>query len=235
MEFKERFDTLKKEIFWMNFYIKGIKEEISELRGNIFDLNSKLNHVLDEARKPIFMPISIKPSENSIPTQTPTYPTDAPKNPADNSPFKPLKEENKVFSTGNGGVPADRQTNQQTGKSTINTEQPLSIRETEQILTSLDSFKKDLRIKFKRLTDQEFLVFSTIYQLDQEFGYCDYKSLSEKLSLTESSVRDYVCKLIKKETPIVKTKLNNKSIHLNILSNFQKIAPLSLLLNLRDI
>jgi len=92
-----------------------------------------------------------------------------------------------------------------------------------------------LRLKFKRLTDQELLVFSTIYQLDEEIGYSDYKSISTKLKLTESSVRDYVGRLIKKGIPVEKTKINNKNIQLNISQNLKKIASLNTLLHLRDI
>ena len=44
------------------------------------------------------------------------------------------------------------------------------------------------------------LVFSTIYTYeDQKYENINYKLISDKLNLSESSIRDYVNKLIKKE------------------------------------
>lgn len=99
----------------------------------------------------------------------------------------------------------------------------------------MDNLKKEVRLKFKRLTDQEFSVFSTIYQLSEENGYTDYKNLSIKLGLTESSIRDYIGRLIKKGIPVEKTKINNKSIRLSISPNLKKIATLPTIFKLREL
>ena len=99
----------------------------------------------------------------------------------------------------------------------------------------MDSLKKEIRLKFKRLTEQEILVFSTIYQLDEKYGHGDYKILSQKLNLTESSIRDYVGRLIKKGIPVDKIKVKNKYIQLKISKNLKKIASLSAILQLRNI
>ena len=53
-------------------------------------------------------------SSIEITTQEPENTTVSTNIPAYNRPFKPLKEQNLMFSTGNKGVPTDRQTNQQT-------------------------------------------------------------------------------------------------------------------------
>jgi predicted transcriptional regulator len=103
------------------------------------------------------------------------------------------------------------------------------------MLDSLDSLKKEIRLKFKRLTDQEILVFSTIYQLEEEIGEVDYKMVSQKLNLTESSIRDYVGRLIKKGIPVDKNKINNKTIHLSISKNLKKVASLPTILQLIDL
>jgi len=79
------------------------------------------------------------------------------------------------------------------------------------------------------------LVFSTIYQLEEENGFADYKSISEKINLTESSVRDYVSRIIKKGISVEKKKLNNKNIQLIISNNLKKIASLPTILQLRDL
>lgn len=194
------------------------------------------------------------PSSFNVPHETQMIPTQNSKNPAEreenktnpahNLPYNSLKDENKVLSTGNEGVPTDRQTNQQTNQQTdkgsynigIKSEEDSSsdyINDAAKILDSLDTIKKEVRLKFKRLTDQEFSVFSVIYQLSEEEGYTDYKNLSIKLGLTESSIRDYIGRLIKKGIPVEKTKINNKTIHLSVSSNLKKIASLPTILQLR--
>ena len=109
------------------------------------------------------------------------------------------------------------------------------IDDAAKILDSLDSIKKEIRLKFKRLTSQEMLVFSTLYQIEEEKGSIDYKALSQRLQLTESSVRDYVGRLIKKGIPVEKKRINNKTILLSVSSNLKKITSLSTIIQLRDL
>lgn len=180
-----------------------------------------------------------KPTSRQI---NPAVPTD---NPTDNCPFKPSKAQNIMISTGNRGVPTDKQTNQQTNQQTqkagfdsesrIFNKKSNSMDQALELLSSLDSIKKEIRLKFKELTEQEFLVFSAIYQYDEEQGYSDYRGLSQRLSLSESSVRDYVGKLIKKGVPIQKEKINNKQIKLSVSENLKKIASLNAIIQLRDL
>jgi hypothetical protein len=190
------------------------------------------------------------PANSNNNSAIPTY------KPADNSFITPLNGQILGISNGNEGVQTDRQTNQQTNqqtdftlkkeflqdstfkkidyKSSYNNKEFL-IDNAANILDSLDGLKKEIRLKFKRLTDQELTVFSAIYQLDEENGSSDYKMLSKRLNLTESSIRDYTCRLIKKGIPINKVKINNKQIQLNISSSLKKIATLNTILQLRDI
>ena len=145
------------------------------------------------------------------------------------------------FSTGNQGVPTDKQTNRQTDKQTdqhMGKEGFLPkdhIEKASEILDSLDNLKKEVRLKFKRLTEQEWLIFSTLYQLEEELGNVDYRALSNKLHLTESSIRDYIGRLIKKGIPVDKKRINNKNIVLSISSNLKKIASLNTILQLREL
>ena len=110
-----------------------------------------------------------------------------------------------------------------------------SIENAAEMLKSLDNIKKEIRQKFKKLTEQEWLIFSTIYQLDEEKGESNYREIADKLNLTESSIRDYVARLIKKGIPVEKTKLNNKNIQLKISSNLKRIASLPTIIALRDL
>ena len=107
---------------------------------------------------------------------------------------------------------------------------------TSQLLNSLDDVKKSLRRQFKQLTDQEFLVFSKIYELsDSNQPEINYTLLATTLNLTESSIRDYIARLIKKNIPIEKHKINNKKVNIIISPNLKKLANLSTIMTLRDL
>ena len=103
------------------------------------------------------------------------------------------------------------------------------------MLNSLDTIKKELRTQFKRLTNQEMLVFSTIYQLEEEGFSVDYPLLAKKTNLSESSIRDYIQKLVKKSIPLLKYKENNRRVILAIPLEFKKITSLSNILSLREL
>jgi len=215
---KQDMDSMKKEIDILKQFLSENKEKLSEIDKTIKEIQYNL----------------LKYGHNGVintPTNNPlnsTYPTHFP---TDDSSFKPLKGQNKGISIGNEGVPTDRQTDQQTDQQTEKTYFGNAL----EILNSLDNIKKEIRNKFKRITDQEFLVFSTIYQMAEETDYVDYKSLSQRLNLTESSIRDYVGKLIKKGIPVEKTKINNKMIQLSISEKLKKIAPLPVIFQLREL
>ena len=230
---KEDIDLINKELFDLKEGFLEIRQRIVDLSGIIEDLNTKIN----------------KKEEAPSQTDKVLIPTYREKTPTNRQFFRPLKPQNRVFSTGNQGVPTDRQTDQQTDrhmdKSSYNQEKTLllkqrglqraSIEDAMDLLNSLDSLKKEIRLKFKKLTDQEILVFSTLYQLEEETGFADYKSLSKKLKLSESSIRDYIGKIIQKGIPIEKKRVNNKNIQLKISQNLKKIASLPTILQLREL
>jgi len=228
---KEDMDSLKLEISFLRKDIDQTKrnlKEISEILENIVEKLSEIKNT-KEKNTPT-NPLLIQTSQTHIPT--------------DNYSFKPLNPQNMSISTGNEGVPTDKQTDKQTdniySKQTIYAPNTLerksnSIEDAVKIMDSLDTLKKEIRLKFKRLTDQEILVFSTIYQLEEEQGPIDYRAVALKLSLTESSIRDYVGRLIRKGIPVEKRKLNNKQILLSISPNLKKIATLPTILQLRDL
>ena len=156
-------------------------------------------------------------------------------------PFKALNTQNIGISIGNQGASTDRQTDRQTDQQTQNTlklsknQEKNTIDSAAEIIESLDNIKRQIRLKFKQLTNQEMLVFATIYQFDEEKDFITYRMLSEKLNLTESSIRDYVGRLLKKGIPIDKVKQNNKEIQLKISNNLRKIATLNTILKLREL
>jgi len=233
-----------------------IKKSFQKVREDMLDLRKELGDTKKELEN-LKEFIESNLLKNS--TQNTSNKTEYKRVPTDKGALEGLKAYNLGISIGNGGVPTDRQTDRQTDrhisnqienkeniiqKKESNTEDKENlIKESKkftldnavEILDSLDAFKKQIRLKFKRLTEQEFLVFSTLYQLETEEGYTNYKSLSKKLNLSESSIRDYVGRLIIKGVPIEKSKINNKNIHLKISENLKKIATLSTIINLRDL
>jgi len=211
-----------------------VKIEIEILKKEMFDLKKEIGKTRDQMGE--ICEILLKRAQKSSPThmfENKTTSADTSANLTANLPFKSLKDQNKPFSIGNEGVSTDRQTLRQTDRHNFFAKN--SIETASEIINSLDNIKKEIRLKFKQLTNQEFLVFSTIYQLDEELGSSNYKILSKQLNLTESSIRDYITRIIKKGIPIEKTRINNKTINLKISYNFKKIASLSTILQLRGL
>jgi DNA-binding MarR family transcriptional regulator len=222
---KLAFQKVKQDIDSLKEEFDSLKQALIEDRGKISEI-AKILTKLDEKIENFKTKELLKSPTDNL--QNPTYPTHSP---TDSQPLKPLKGQNIGISIGNEGVPTDKQTNQQTNQQTEKTYFGNAL----EILNSLDNIKKEIRNKFKRITDQEFLVFSTIYQISEETNYVDYKVLSQRLNLTESSIRDYVGRLIKKGIPVEKVKINNKMIRLSISEKLKKIAPLPVIFQLREL
>lgn len=250
---KEAFAKVKSDIFTLGDELYLVKSELVDIKKTLSVLNDSINSlkidILDSKntqnspKYPTHIPTHQvnTPTYSAIPSDTPTVPVE----------IGGLKYPNLDPSTRNRGVPTDRQTNQQTDiytqnsveESDFNTpitpiKRPLKtqIQEAEDLLDSLDNLKKEIRLKFKAITNQEMLVFSTIYQLESEFPEgLEYRQIAIKLKLSESSIRDYVQKLTSKGIPVDKIKLNNKKILLKIGSKLKNLAPLETLIKLREL
>ena len=225
---KEAFQKVKQEMDFLTKEVDMLKSSLIETREKMIELCNvinKLNNKIDLSNR--YVPPTNEPKNPTFPSYNPTL----------RQEIKGLKSENIPISTGNEGVPTDKQTNRQTDISTqiFPSEKTDSLNNALEVLNSLDNLKKELRLRFKRLTEQELLIFSTIYQLEEEQGYTEYKVISQKLNLSESSIRDYVQRLIKKGISIEKKKINNKIVQLSISSSLKKIASLSTILKLRDL
>ena len=258
---KEAFSKAKQDILSLQSQLYILKQEFQELKRTLSTItNPKLNpadrQTDQQTRFPTINPTN-QQENPSIRHINPTDSTNPTHNPTDNYPLEALKSQILSISTGNKGVPTDRQTNQQTDTSTGNkgvevrfntittenptpnpTQKPTKIDRLEKVaefLDSLDDIKKELRAKIKRLTKQEMAVFTAIYQLEEQGLIVDYALLAEKLSLTESSIRDYSMRIIKKGIPVDKSKENNKKIILSISKNLKKIASLATILQLKEL
>jgi len=213
-----------------------IKEAFAKVKEDISEIKEQLALFSQEVVELKTSLLSIYPADTQthshtlqhIPAEIPAHPSRNSSAPAHNLPLYALKSPNLSISTGNEGVPADRQTDRQTDQHTGN-EGVTALKSLPEVLETLNSIKEEVRIKFKHLTKQEIIVFSTIYSLEEQSFPVDYSLLATKLSLTESSIRDYIQRLIKKGLPLIKIKENNKKIFISISPEFKKLVSLSTL------
>ena len=211
--------------------MQALENTVLQIKSELNELKELINVIYDSMTELKYAPTL----QHSIPTQD-RYPTDTPTLPQE---VKGLKDPNLSISTGNEGVPTDRQTNRQTNQQThypaiSNIES--DIKQASEILNSLDSLKKEIRKKFKQLTSQEMVVFSTIYQLEEKDPReITYNKIASILNLSESSIRDYVLKMIKKGIPIKKQRINNRTVLLSVSEELKKIATLSTIIQLREL
>ena len=223
---KEAFKKIKRDIFTLQSQIHSLTREIHELKRTLRQTDNQTD---------------TKTQPQNTQTQPEIRQTDRQTDESKPVPER-LKTKNLPISTGNDGVQTDRQTIRQTDRQTqevrLNrgeTDKITDIEKVSEILNSLDTITKDLRQKFKKITPQEMLIFSTIYQLQEKGINSSYSLLSQKTGLSESVIRDYVQKLIKKGIPLDKSKEANKKVILSIPQDLQKIASLSTIIALREL
>jgi len=232
---KQAFQKIKQDIFLLQQQVLDLKRELNALKQ---EKNNQEYKKIRENQQDLTLTIpTYIPTYQSVPTHIPTH---IPTHPTH---LYGLKSPNSGVSTGNRGVPTDKPTdkptNQQTDQHIENYPETRFLNEFQkatQILDSLDSIKKEIRLKFKRLTQQEMLVFSSIYTLqEQGFEEITYKIIANNLNLSQSSIRDYINKIIQKGIPIVKLRRDNKKITLSISPDLQNIANLSTIIKLREL
>ena len=243
---KKAFNKVKEDINFLNDEILGIKILINEIKLSINSLKNnpkspkKAQNIHSNRQTDTSTHNSTLRHITSTDTVTSTDTSTVPYE------IEGLKYPNLAISIGNGGASTDRQTDTSTDTSTHNLPQispkkpdfsiESNIREASEILDSLDSIKKEIRLKFKHLTPQEMLVFSSLYQLeDQGNGEITYLLLSKNLNLSQSSIRDYIQRMINKGIPIKKHKWNNKKVFLSISKELKNIATLNTILQLREL
>ncbi len=130
----------------------------------------------------------------------------------ENEDFREFQETSSI---GNEGAQTNKQTNNQTNKQT-------QTKQTNTPLLHMSSIKKDVLNKFGVLPKREFLIFLTIYQMEEDKGSVSYSDIAQHLKLSESGVRHYVFNLIKKGAPIQKKRVNNKLTLLSLFPEFKE-------------
>jgi len=228
-------DFLKSELFLMREELKQVKESFSTKEFQLTNLLISLNNELEElngnlrtSQKDVLY-INSNTSSANLP-QSNTY----------SLKFEGIKPYLPV-SSGNEGVPTNpQQTNTQSNTSLAEdfTNKIPQIGEPEKSRISIkelvNSMKEELRTKFKALTKQEFKVFSTLFSLEQELNKSlSYKEIALRTGLTESTIRDYIGRLIDKGIPIIKERINNKDILISISPDLRNLASLDSLSSIK--
>jgi len=177
---------------------KKVKEDINALSGKILAIETKLDKILDKLNDRKCEKVQKK--GNSLKFE-------------EERPSTPIIQKS---STGNKGV--------QSINHSLNT-QSFTNHSTDPIYSlSIQSLKKDIDSKFSELTSQEFLVFLTIYQLEEDYNRgITYGDLSSKIGLSEGCIRGYVSSILRKNIPLRKLKINNRTITLQINSDFREL------------
>src|SRR3989344_1681182 len=189
-----------------------IKESFQRVKSDIDYLKVQLQHLTDEITQ-IKELLSQSKETNPHPSNQLIQQTNQHETPTLNlteikkKAPEALKSPKTECSTGNEGVPTNKPTNKPTNQHTGNEgveiktnfiptqkkkESPIydeisHLAKVSEILASLDGLKKEVRIKFKRLTEQEMAVFTALYELDEIGLEVTYEIIASKLNLTEIS------------------------------------------------
>lgn len=162
------------------------------------------------------------------------------KNPNNTNIFSNNTQNNKS-STGNQGVYAFTHSLIHSPFTHISTHSPIHSDNTSKqtltfplspIQTNNNLDKNNTYYSLQTLTNKEFLVFLTIYQLEKDIRKVTYEDLARKLTLTSGCIRSYITSLLRKKAPILKSKINNKLTILSIEPSFRSLTSEQKLINL---
>ncbi len=192
-----------------------IKEAFIQIREDMDSLQDEINEIKQYLRD-LHEYLQASTNQQHFDTQT--------------AKIKGIKPQIAI-STRNEGVPADSQQTFDTSEIQENQQKTLNLRDIKKIVNTLT---EDLRLKFRSLSKQEFYIFSLVYSLDIQGKRPDYKTIAIKANLTESSVRDYISRLIHKGIPLKKEKINNKTIRISVPDEFKNLATLDNLTKLNE-
>ena len=183
-----------------------VKADIKALKGEMLSINKRL----DEIFKKLDTFLNEKASKTPKTLE-----------------FEGIKPQNVKIdsSTGNEGV---QSINQAPINQSINHQ---SITKTKEM--GVSALKNELETRFNSLTRQEFLLFLTIYQLEEDLQRAvNYNDISQKMGLTKSGIRGYISLIMQKGLPLRKKKLHNKSTTLTIDPDFRELGIKQRLFNL---
>jgi hypothetical protein len=89
-----------------------------------------------------------------------------------------------------------------------------------------------LNTTFNKISKQELKTFLTIYQLEEEGLETSYRSVAERMDLSEHCIRAHIWSLFKKKAPLYKAKLNNRLTLLYVDKDFKGLKLKERLINI---
>ncbi len=217
---KQAFSKVKEDIYYLNVQIEKIKQEITE-NFTKFDQILKKLEALDTTLNKLKEDVSMRndganQSINHLINQSITNQSSNHSNLDElplNEVISQIKSKDKVNQSFNQSI--NHQSNNQSFNHLINQSQEKSLKGvTEEINKTFSSFSK-----------QELKLFLTIYQLEDEALEVSYKAISTKMQLSEHCIRSHLSSLLRKNAPVIKTRLNN---HTNLLSVSKEFRSLNL-------
>ncbi len=192
-----------------------VKESILALDKRISVVESNINLI-----KTMLEQISNLPNAHKI-AKTPEF-----------NVLEAPKPQIQKSSTGNKGVPL-RHSDDTAPTKRRQTDTPTTPNMEE--YNDIKSLKRELNSRFLSLTEAQFKVFMTIYQLEEEKDNpVTYAEVAKRIMISQSSVRDYVSDLILRNIPLTKHKSPNRKIYLSIKKEFRNLKILENLLALRE-
>jgi hypothetical protein len=195
--------------------ILALDKRISVVESDISSIKTMLDSALSSHNKDNYS------SDESKTTQTPEF-----------NVLKAPKPQIQESSIGNEGVPL-RHSDDTAPTKRRQTDTPTTPNSEE--YTHIQTLKKELNSRFLSLTEAQFNVFMTIYQLEEEKGNpVTYAEVAKHIMISQSSVRDYVSDLILRNIPLTKHKSPNRKIYLSIKKEFRNLKILENLLALRE-
>jgi predicted transcriptional regulator len=240
---KEAFEKVKYEMNLLKNEMLFLKNELESLKKDFSNRNHDLFIVLNNLNQEIvgLNDILKKLAERDLYINSNTSTADLQYSNTYSPKFDGIKPY-LMSSNGNEGVPTNpQQTNTQSNTSPaddfMNKFQHIPKSEPPRISIKglVASMKTELKAKFKALTKQEFYVFSVIFSLEQELDKpLSYKDIAIKANLTESTIRDYIGRLIARGIPIIKERVNNKEILIRVSEDLRNLASLDSLSRIKS-
>ena len=198
----EELNILKDKLKEQKNEIKDLINEIKSLNTTILDLKNNIstgNNGVNQSINHLINQSIINQSDNHLNMPEMPINTDKPQN-------KGREEANQSF---------NQSINQQSTNHLIN-----QIQERQ-----LKGVTEEINKVFSSLSKQELKLFLTIYQLEDDGIGVSYKAISLKMQLSEHCIRSHLSSLLRKNTPIVKKRMNN---HTNLLSISKEFRALNL-------
>ncbi len=239
---KSAFSKVKQDIHLLSENLKGVeglKAELKTQQEIIKDLSLQIKELqksIDSIKtKSSIGNEGVNQSINHLINQSST-------NQSINQDLEDLSQNNSEISQNRGNKEVNQSFNQSIKHQSINQTPQLNEKipnnqSFNQSINQIDekpikTFAANINQVFLSLSKQELKLFLTIYQLEDEGIEGSYKHLSQRMQLSEPCIRSHLSSLLKKNTPIMKLRLNNNTNLISIRKDFRTLNLKQKIINL---